>query len=58
MYCKITKLANPPASYPEYTHRNGDVNVVGMTTILVETCSFLTPEQNHLERPATSQIKA
>ena len=48
----------PPASYPEYTRRNGDVTVVGMTSILVATFSFLTPERIYLERPATSRILA
>ena len=51
---EIIALFNSPASYPEYTRRNEDVTVVGMTSILVATFSFLTPERNHLESPATS----
>ena len=51
-------MINPPASYPEYTRRSGDVTVVGMRSILVATFFFLTFERNHLERPATSLIKA
>ena len=47
-----------PASYPEYTRRNRDVPVVAMTSILVATFSFLIPEWNHSEKPATSQIQA
>ena len=47
-----------PASYPEYTCRNADVPVVGMTSILFATFSFLTPERNHLEGPETSRIEA
>ena len=54
----VHSLFDPLASYPEYTHRNGDVTVVGMTSILVATFSFLTSERNHLARPATSQIEA
>ena len=48
---------NPPASYLEYIRQNGDVTIVEMTSILVATFSFLTFKRNHLERPATSQIK-
>ena len=51
-------IISPLSSYPEDTRRNGDVTVVGMSSILVATFSFLTPERNHLERSATSQIKA
>ena len=57
-FCRLESNSNPPASIPEYTCRSGDVTVVGMANMLVATFSFLTFERNHLERPATSQIKA
>ena len=45
---------NPPTSSPECIRRNGNVTVVEMMSILLATFSFLTPERNHLERPAPS----
>ena len=41
-------MFNPPASYPEYTRR--EFTVVGMTSILVATFSFLMNKIGYLTK--------